>query len=316
MSEHFNELPGRDIDYLVRLASENLRAGRIEEPRVYFDSLTLQADSVETSSAPGVFVNGEQFPVVITHLTAALRPFDSVTTQNVYEERQIQRCGLRLTFHDSYYQAREYVPVPLWANKVVGAGDLVSQGVSSWVFDRPFVLSARDSMRVRVALESAPAAPRLVTVSFTGTGMLSRRPYFLSSQTFLSDTTPRQLITDGFRNDGAEPIAITDMSVHCGPEEEAQSGAGDITQLRVQVRQVGNGTQADWFQGPTVPSLLNECPATLVGVETGRAVVHRFPGQGLLWEPGEGITLDAVSLASSVVGLQLGVALCGYILVV
>jgi hypothetical protein len=314
MSEHFNELPGRNIDYLVKLAAENLRAGRIEEPRVYFDSLTLQSDDVETASSPGVFINGEQFPVVITHLTAALRPFDA--TPNLYEERQIQRCGLRLTFHDSYYQAREFVPVPLWINKVVGAGDLVSQGVSSWVFDRPCVLSARDSFRVRVALESVPQSPRLVTVSFTGTGMLSRRPYFLSSQTFLSDTTPRQLVTDGFRNDGAEPIAITDMSVHCGPEELDQVGAGDITQLRLQVRQVGNGTQADWFSGPTVPALLTECPATLAGVDTGRAAVHRFPGQGLLWEPGEGINLDAVALAPSTVGLQLGVALCGYLVVV
>lgn len=319
MTEHYKEHFHRDIDYLVALASENVRQGIIEEPRAYFDTFTLLADQVETPGAPDVFINGEQFPVVISQLSAYMRPNFLAQPPNLtLDERFIQRMGLRLTFHDQYYMSRNFVPMPLWLNKVVSAGDLVSQGTSAWTFERPFVLSARDSLRVVVALESTPSAnnTRRVTVSFTGTGMLSKRPYFLSQSVDLGGTIPVILPTQGFRNDGAEPIAITDMATHCGGEDKAPSGAGDSRQLRFNVRQIGNGTQADWFEGPTVPLPLNQMPAPLAGFTSGRALIHRFPGKGLLWEPGEGITMDAVALDPSVVGLELGVALSGYISVV
>lgn len=319
MSEHYREHFHRDIDYLVALASKNVREGIIEEPRVFYDTFVLQADEIETASHPDVFINGEQFPVVITQLSAAIRPdFTQVAPNPTLDERFIQRVGLRLSFHDQYYQSRNFVPMPLWLNKVVAAGDLVTQGSSAWTFERPFVLSARDSLRVTVALESTPSVDnvRRVTVSFTGTGMLSKRPYFFSQSLELDGTVPAVLPTQGFRNDGAEPVAVTDMAVHCGGESFGASAEGDIRQLRFNVRQIGNGTQADWFEGPSVPLPLNQCPAILTGYTSGRAIVHRFPGKGLLWEPGEGITMDAVALDPSVVGFELAVSLSGYIAVV
>ncbi len=311
---HYTEPYHRHIDYLVELASQNLENGVIEEPRVYYDVITLNQPSQVTEGTPDVFINGEQFPVRITHLSAAIRP-DFVGDTGL-DERFIQRMGLRLTFHDQFYMSRNFVAVPLWLSKCVAAADLVTQGTSTWVFDRPVILSARDSLRIEVQLEEAPTTPRLVSVSFTGTGMLSKRPYFFSEDVELAGDGPIVLQTTQFRNDGAEPIALTDMAIHCGAEELNPVGQGDIRQLRLQVRQIGNGTQADWFQGPQTPAPLARMPAVLAGYSTGRAVVHRFPGKGLLWEPGEGITLDAQALDVSVQDLNLAVSLSGYIMVV
>jgi hypothetical protein len=57
--------------------------------------------------------------------------------------------------------------------------------------------------------------------------------------------------------------------------------------VHVGVRQVGNGTNADWVVGK--PGTDNLAAAPAWGSYSGRALVHRFPGQGLIWEPGEGI---------------------------
>lgn len=300
----------RHIDYLVKLASDNVCKGVIEEPRFYYDTMTLLTNGQTSEGQRDTFRNGEQFPVRLTHAVFALRPdFD----QNLgTDERLIQRVGLRMTFHDQYYMSRDFVPVPLWSNKVVAGPSAITTGFSSYTFDRPVILSARDSLRVTVALESTPTTPRRVVVSVTGIGMLSKRPYFLASEVELSNTNPVVLDSADFRNDGTEPVALTDMVLHCGAETEDATGAGDIRQLRVQVRQIGNGTQADWGIGPTSPPLA-QCPATLLGLTEGRAVVHRFPGDGLIWEPGEGIIVQGIALASSTEGLELATALVGYI---
>lgn len=309
MTLHYNEPRHRYIDHLVELAAKNLKDGVIEEPRGYWDEITLNAPNVISECAPNVFENGEQFPVRLTHLTAAM-PESSV------DERLIQRVGLRLTFHDQYYMGRDHAPVPLWLNENVAAGDLITDGASSQVFDRPVILSARDSLNVRVQLIDAPDAARRVSVSFTGTGMLSKRPYFFSDEVDLTNVQPTALDTSRFRNDGVEPIALTDWAVHCGAELGDATGNGDIRQVRVNVRQIGNGTQAQWFQGRTVPTPRERLPAVLMGTRTGRAVVHRFPGQGLLWEPGEGITVDALALTADVESAIVAVALHGYISVI
>lgn len=300
----------RHVDYLVKLASENACKGVIEEPRVYYDTITLAADGVVSEADRATFINGEQFPVRITHFATYLRPnFDQATG---LDERFIQRVGLRLMFHDQYYQSREFVPAPLWSNKVVAGPAPLTTGFVSHTFERPVILSARDSLRVDVALESTPTYPRLVSVSFTGVGMLSKRPYFLASKRELADTIMRTLDTADFRNDGAEPIALTDMVVHCGAEELAQTGAGDVRQVRVQIQQIGNGTNARWFVGPTNPPLA-QCPAPLLGLTQGRAIIHQIPGEGVLLEPAEGIIPQAIALAASVEGLRVGFAMLGYI---
>jgi hypothetical protein len=304
---------GRYIDWLVNLAAKNVAKGVIEEPRTYFDSIFLLPNGVVSDGDRNVFINGEQFPVRITHAAMAIRP--DFQQGSGLDERDIQRMGMRFTFHDQYYQSREFLPVPLWATKVVAGPAALASGFSSQTFDRPVILSARDSLRVQVALEAAPATPRVVSVSFTGVGLLSKRPYFLGSEVELSDTAPVVLNTADFRNDGAEPIALTDWVIHCSSERDNATGAGDIRLVRVQVRQIGNGTGADWFVGPTSPPL-SQCPATLLGTTQGRAVVHQFPGEGLIWEPGEGIVVQGLALNSGVEGLSLAVGLSGYICLV
>ena len=314
MTLHYEEPHQRDIDWMVKLASKNVCDGVIEEPRVVGDEITLLDPAKVTRGHADVFTNGEQFPIRLTHVSMALLPdFDN----NVgLDERFIQRVGARLTFHDQFYMSRNFVPAPLWANKVVAAGDANTQGTTSHIYDRPNILSARDSLRIMVQLNQTPASPRLVSCAVTGVGMLSKRPYFFSDTIEVSDQAPTQLSTEAFRNDGTEPVAITDMSFSCGAELDDPSAEGDIRQLRVQVRQVGNGTQADWYQGPRVPSPVERCPAVLLGYGTGRSIVHRFPGDGLIWEPGEGILLDMQALDPSVVGMTAGLSLYGYIAVI
>lgn len=302
--------PGdRYIDYMVKLAAQNVAKGIIEEPRAYFDAFTLLPDGVVSNGDRNTFINGEQFPVRLTHATFFVRP----DGEGGLDMRQMQRMGVRFTFHDQYYMGREFKALPLWATKVVTGPQALTPAFSSYTFDRPVILSARDSLRVQVALESQPASPRRVSVSFTGIGLLSKRPYFLASEVELSNEAPVILDTVDFRNDGTEPIALTDMVLHCGAEVEDPVGAGDIRQLRVQIRQIGNGTGADWYIGPTSPVPLSQMPATLLGTTQGMAVVHQFPGDGLIWEPGEGIVVQGIALDQSAEGLDLAVGLTGYI---
>lgn len=311
MTLHYAEPHGRYIDYLVKMAAKNVKQGVIEEPRVFFDIVQLDDSTVIVAGNPDVFVNGEQFPIRLTHMSMALVP-DFAQSVGL-DERYIQRAGVRLKFHDQYYQSRDFVAAPLWLNKVVAAASAVTQGTSGWTFDRPVILSARDSLLVQVELNTAPSVSREITVSFTGTGLLSRRPYFFSGAVNLDNANPTTIPTANFRNDGTEPVALTDMTVHCSADFDDQSGQGDIRYARISVRQVGNGTQADWFQGPTVPSPIERIPATLLGYTNGRALVHQFPGEGLLWEPGEGISFDMQSVSDAASGLDVGISLCGYI---
>lgn len=312
MTLHYQEPHQRNIDAMVQLAAKNLCNGVIEEPRNFYDIITLPA-TVNTiaEGTPGIFFNGEQFPIRLTHMSMAIRP--NFAGSVGLDERFIQRVGVRLTFHDSFYMTRDFVPAPLWLNKVVAAADLVTQGSASLVFDRPNILSARDSLRIEMNLEQAPASPRRCAVGFTGVGAVSKRPYFLGGFADIANTNIVVLDPDGFRNDGAEPILLTDMCVNCGGERDAITAQGDIRQLSVNVRQIGNGTQADWFKGPQVPVPVARCPAVLLGYDTGRAIVHQFPGDGLIWEPGDGITVDMRALDASVASFPIGISLYGYI---
>ena len=304
----------REIDYLVRLAAKNVCDGVINEPRVFYDTIVLNAGGLESQGSPDVFVNGEEFPVRITHAALALIP-DFVGAIGE-DERFIQRMGVRFQFHDQYYMSRDFVGAAMWGNKVVSGPVGTTGALSSAVFNRPVILSARDALRVEVVLAEVPPSARTVTVSFTGVGLVSHRPYFLTGSVDLS-TTQRTIINPtNYRNDGAEPIALTDVTYHCGGPVDAAQGGGDIRQLGVNIRQIGNGTNANWFQGPTVPVAQPLCSAVLLGRDEGRAIVHRFPGDGLIWEPGEGITVSGMGLTSHVDGFTLGVALHGYLAVV
>jgi hypothetical protein len=147
--------------------------------------------------------------------------------------------------------------------------------------------------------------------------MLSKRPYLFSGRRELDSLLTTSLPTTDFRNDGSEPVIITDMTVHVAAELGTVNPEGNIGRLRFNVRQVGNGTNAQWFSGPQVPVAVNRMQATLAGPTTGRAVVHEFPGDGLLWEPGEGITYFAGNVGGVVQGFNsvLCLGLLGYIMV-
>ena len=306
---------------IIKLSSKNIVEGVIEEPRVYFDSINILASQVASPGAPDVFRNGEQFPVTITHLVTAMNYLDAASPAAVQDERLIQRSGLRLTFHDQYYMNREFISAAAWPTKPVAANDVITRATSSWKFVKPFILSARDSLKVDVQLYAVPgeeSGSRIVTVSFTGIGIQSQQTYFFAADLEITDDNIHTLATDRFRNDGAEPIFITDMNACISSNsEDLQDTSGDIRLLKLNVTQIGNGTNALWGIGPVTgggnPNLF---PATLIGQNVGRAVVHEFPSP-LIWEPGEGITIEAAeTFFDALEDAVVDVALLGYIAIV
>jgi hypothetical protein len=305
------------VDYIIALSKRGLiRKGVINEPRTFYDIVELHANQTVTNGTPGVLVNGEQFPVRLTHMLASVAYLDN--QGDVDNEANIQRIAQRLTFHNQMYMNSQFLPLPLWGNKPVAAADAVSPGTSHWDFvanGQPFILSARDTLLITVMLNDAgkPTSAVPVNVAFTGFGVLSKRPYFLNSQVLLDDVIPVNMTTVDFRNDGSEPIVITDMTMNVAGEVESNDPTGSIGRVSIQIRQIGNGTNANWFDGPLIgPGMRMQ--GTLLGVTSGRAVVHQFPGDGLIWEPGEGITLEAQLLAPNVTS-RLTVAFSGYIMV-
>lgn len=310
-------------DYVIQLARDGvLRKGVINEPRVFWDEIEMNGTDAIQFGSPGVFNNGEQFPIRLTRIVATTRFFDDQAQPQVDNEINVQRIGLRMKFHDQFYMNPDFIPIPAWGNVVTATPPTFNQSTSAWDFvanGQPFVLSARDTMRVTVALENAPAVNETVpvAVTFTGIGALSKRPYLLQGRRDLADVNTTILSTVDFRNDGSEPIVITDMSVHCGPESGAVDPQGNLRRLRLNVQQIGNGTGASWFVGPQIPVAIPLMPAPLTGVTSGRSVVHQFPGDGVVWEPGEGITVEARGiLQPQAFASVLVLALSGYIMVV
>lgn len=303
----------RYVDQLVQLAIDNNCKGIIEEPRVLYGLAVIPTTDPSIAVFPNdTFVNGGEFPIRITQMTCAIRPGVDDGDFSFDDERLIQQVGLRLRYHDTFYMNNLFVPAPAWANKPVAAGSSTQQGTSSFIFDRPTVLSARDSLRVEVILERiAPTTPRLVSVGFTGVGLLSKRPYLFSSTLELDSLVAGVFPAADLKNDGGEPVALTDMSFTCGAERDANDPAGDIRRARFQVKLIGNGTQSDWF-GTSAPGV-SRCPGQLLGISTGRAIAHRFPGNGILLEPGDGLSAEANPLTGTLEGAEIGLALIGYV---
>jgi hypothetical protein len=112
---------------------------------------------------------------------------------------------------------------------------------------------------------------------------------------------------------------ITNMTVNLNGGAGDPNQVGDISRLSVGIRQIGNGTNAAWVAGPVndpdlVPDMV---PAVLLGQQSGRAIVHRFPGHGLLWAPGEGITAEIQNqlIGDDAFGASMHIGLLGYIAV-
>lgn len=286
---------------IIRTARENKAAGVIEEPRIFFEEIELPADGTEGYGVSDAFKNGEQYPVKIHWMTAALRYLSGGDEpEPVVLETLIQQVGLRFSFHGQDYMRREYVRLPLWHNRPTAAPDLVTFGQTTMRPELPWILSSRDTLHVRLQLDAANAETgRYVSFGVTGFGLDTKRPYFKSAERFIDDTRIHTLDTAQFRNDGDEPILITECAAHASAIAGSQDPQGDIWPLRVGVRQIGNGTNGDWVVSPsTMPSL---CPAVNWGTQAGRCVVHQWPpnavggpgSPGLFWEPGEGIQVSA-----------------------
>lgn len=282
-----------------RLASKYGIVPAIVEPKVFFDKFAFNGvltESYGTGADGTIFRNGFKYPIQIRYIVAAmLETSDKQANPVLGDERMVQRYGMRIFDHGSYYMEGEYIPLPLWDNKVTAAADIISRSIAVWHFDHPFLFASRDTMEVRVALTLPTATTRRVSATFEGFGKISKVPYIFTGFTViaLADGTSEVVIPPGFfRNEGLEPVVITTMTLTCGPDDADVDPTGDIRDLNVAVRQVGYGTNQDWVTGPSVPILLDKVPAVLLGASEGRCIIHTLPADGWIWEPNEGVTVQ------------------------
>ncbi len=301
--------------YLQKLAKRNVCDGILREPRLYFDQLAFPVGTSEVRSAPECFRNGEQFPVVITHICMQMRRNEGGAGNPAQgDERLISRYGVRFRNADSFYMSSRFVQIPLFHNVNASASPVVTQGQVTWNF--PFVvpLGQRDSFVVDTQLFAAPVSTRPVSVAFNGLGRASRRPYQLSSTINLNNAVQQQLDPSDFRNDGAEVIDITQMTAFVGANDADNDPVGNIREARFGIRQTGNGTNANWQSGPNTGSLL--APGPLWGPDVGRCVIHRLPGDGWVFDPGQGVSVDMISSDTArAVEEAIDISMCGYIVV-
>jgi hypothetical protein len=324
----------REIDLLVRTAAKNAVKGVVEEPRIFFDVIPIGTvvQAVKTNDLEA-FINRERFPVRITHAAMAIIPYgDDEDVVVGDDERYVQRVGLRMRNHAQWYMRQNFVAAPLWLNENTGQVANTARGSSSWTLPRPVILSARDAMAIRLKIDAVCAFQgsierRDVTVSMMGVGLLSSRPFFFAdTKTFLSTDAGEEktLNPTNFRNDGKEPVAITDVSIYVSPGMTSdgtpiEDSLGDVRYVGLQIQHLGNGTQSKWFQGPQGPLAVPYLPASLSGFRSGRCIVHRFPLDGLQLEPGDGVQVEATPLIvddEDPENFRLGVALMGYISII
>lgn len=305
-------------EYIHRLASRELvdEEPRHVEPRLYFDPFVFDGSTQSVVAHPDIFRNGEEYPLRITHLIMAVHYEVDAELPTKGDARMVQRYGLRIRAHGTYYQNHQFTALPHYANVPVGTFDVTSQAQSSWKFERPFVLGNRDAFLVEAGLTVEPSSgSERVTVTFWGVGKKSRMPKILTTYKEISDTDKVAMSVDDLRNDGTEPLEVQGMTIHHAPDIETADPTGNIRNVRVRVKVAGNGTNQWWSVGPIGVAGWNSLvPAQLYGITSGSAIVHRVPGKGWLWYPNEGFTPEMeafVTTRSDTV--LLGIA--GYIIV-
>jgi hypothetical protein len=309
-----------NADFIVELAKGRIERGVVHEPRQYFDVMHIGlADHLEVPSHPAVFRNGEQFPVKLTHMVASVGfDYTDPDAPALSAEEIMQFIGLRMMWNGQFYMNQQFLPVPIWSTEVTAAADYISRATSCWKHE-PFMLASRDTMVVRLQpiVPADPGETLPVTVTFTGIGALSGRPYFFSSTREMEGVAPATMNTEDFRNNGSEPVLIVDTTVNVGPDSGADDPVGNLRRVGLNIQQVNNGTGAAWFSGPTVPVPVTHMSSALLGVTSGRAVVHRFP-YPITLEPGDGLEMYAKSLAPNGVGgadVDLLISMAGFIMV-
>lgn len=282
-----------ELNHVLHMAERNVCRGIIEEPRGYGAAFTIVAPTANYVQPPvGTFFNAEQFPVRLTHMTA-------IVADSSPDYPHLCRVGLRLDIADHGYSTADiaplgpiagqvgtgysrYSPLTAWANVATGTPVAVDAQYVAWQLERPFLLGPRDTLRVTAAANFPGLG-----VGFQGCGLRSKRPYFLWGQITASNTGV-DFPLDGYRNDSNEFIVVTEMSaavtstgfttVAGSPPSTLLSNAG------IQVQQIGHGSQLEWFTTPAG----SELNAALLGITSGDCLVHRFPGEGLRLEPGQG----------------------------
>jgi hypothetical protein len=301
-----------DIDWVIAEAKRSLCEGVLYEPRAYADFVALPASTGTDVIVPGndgTIFNSEQFPVHITHFVAAL-------VSPVADERYIQNVRMRIRANDTYYMGREPRPLPLWANEFASIPDYLTPGQSVWHFARPLILSTRDVLDVTAEVTTIAGTPgRRVRVAFQGVGYITERPYTLEGErVYTAAITPAPVDPVAFRNDGSEPIVVHTMIVQVSNVLNALDLVGDTRAGFLQVQQDGNGTNEPWMHGLVTAATPDaEIGVVLLGPDGGRGIVHRLPGDGFVWEPGEGLNLDFLNAAFTPTAI--GVSFLGYIAV-
>lgn len=303
-----------------RLASKYQIDAKIVEPRIFFDRVTFDGTNVIGVNGPNIFRNGFKYPLQILYVTAAMCPVPSVYfTPVLGDERMVQKYGLRIIDHGSFYMDSTYIPLPLWHNQTTAAADIISRAVSVWEFDYPFEMASRDAMEVRVSLEEATATTRTVGCTFEGYGKISKVPYIFPGSVVIAASDGTGVVnidSDQFRNEGLEPVVIKTMTINCGPDDASADPEGDIRLLNISVRQIGYGTNQQWVGGPVTPLSFPRAPASLLGLSQGRCVTHRLPKQGWIWEPNEGVTIEVQQQTNTLrAGETVLIGMMGYLLV-
>jgi len=304
-----------------RLSSKYTVEPRIVEPRVFFDRIVFDGVNARGNGSPEVFRNGFKYPLQIKYIMAAMLEANAYppSTPVIGDERMVQRYGMRIFDHGSFYMNGDFVPLPLWNNCTTAAADFIARSTSVWHFDRPFVLATRDSMEIRVNLEIATTSFREASVTFEGFGEISKVPYiFKGAVTIQSTDGTNQLVIppDFFKNEGLEPVIIKTMTITVGSDNQDVNPEGDIRLLNIAIKQVGYGTNQDWVAGPIVPVVFDKVPAQLLGLSQGRCIVHCLPHDGWIWEPNEGVTIQVEQLFTPArAGETVIIGMAGHLLV-
>jgi len=285
------------------------------EPRLLWDTFIFDGATQIIVNNPDVFFNTERYPLRLTHILAGMLYNSGGQSQNPVggDERMIQRYGMRVYGHDTYYINPAWPLLPLWHNVPNATGAVTAQSLSAWHLKHPVILGRRDTIEVEVQLIVAPASNERVSVQFHCVGVVSREPKILTGFADLNTVNPVTIPMDYYRNDGLEPLEIHKVVFNDAAPINTANPTGNIRNTRARIRVNGNGTTSWWTRGPVFNPPINErAPNPLWGVSVGRSIVHKLPGDGWLFGSGEGVTVDLKSYVTTRTETVL-VAMAGYI---
>lgn len=284
---------------LVRVL-QGRQPGKAEyyEPRLWWDAFVFDGTVQTVHNNPNIFVNAEKREIrVHTILAAASVAAEDQQTPPGGDERIVQRYGMRIFTHGTYYQNDNFVDLPLWHNQPVAAADPVTMAMSTWRFPHPVLLGRRGSFDVRIIASLPIAAPPVrAEVAFDGVGLLSRQPKRLVGGVDLSNLIEQSISPDDFRNDGVEPLEIHAVTLFARPPVATADPMGVVRNVRMRLKMTSDYSEQWWVVGPSTPTLnVPQAPGVLWGGTVGRAITHKIPGDGWFFAPGEGVDIEIQS---------------------